>query len=220
MDFHFVFLNQTLLKFTLSLCFSHCLPFEQPQQMFPSQEEILQIVNQFGVETCTMRIIRQELEKKDLQFTAHWEDPEWKSKLETMVIEAADLVNSQSSSSIEQPSTSTGNERRTKRIQKSAKQKKKRSLSQDPEAAPKSNPFNEPMRLSNALSEFLNGKEECSRPQTVKHLWNYIKEHQLQDPKDRKYIMCDEKMRALFKTPRVHMFTMNKLLSSHLYPKE
>ena len=183
--------------------------------MFPSQDEIFQIVDQFGVETCTMRIIRQELEKKDPQFTAHWDDPKWKSQLEGMVIEAADRVHSQSS--IDQDPCP---KERSRRIHKLPPPKKKRSLEKDPNAPAKRNPFNEPLRLSPALGDFLGGKEECSRPQTVKHLWNYIKEHQLQDPKDRKYILCDAKMQALFKTPRVHMFTMNRLLSGHLYPKE
>ena len=51
-------------------------------------------------------------------------------------------------------------------------------------------------------------------------VWDYIKAHDLQDPMDRRYINCDAIMRCVFKTDRVHMFTMNKLLSEHLYQKE
>jgi upstream activation factor subunit UAF30 len=52
-----------------------------------------------------------------------------------------------------------------------------------------------------------------SRPKTVKALWAYIKAHDLQDPKDKRYICCDEPMKAVFQTDRVHMMGMNKTLS-------
>lgn len=54
----------------------------------------------------------------------------------------------------------------------------------------------------------------------VKQIWVYIKAHDLQDPADKRQIMCDEKMQAVFKTDKVHMFTMNKLLGKQLYPIE
>ena len=58
---------------------------------------------------------------------------------------------------------------------------------------------------------------QLSRPQTVKRLWQYIHEHDLQDPSDRRQIRCDEAMRAVFKQDRIHMFTMTKILSQNLY---
>ena len=54
----------------------------------------------------------------------------------------------------------------------------------------------------------------------VKKLWEYIKEHNLQDPKDKRQIECDEKLQSVFKQDKVHMFTMNKLLGKHLYDIE
>jgi upstream activation factor subunit UAF30 len=36
---------------------------------------------------------------------------------------------------------------------------------------------------------------------------------------DKRYIKCDAIMQSVFKTDRVHMFTMNKLLSEHLHQK-
>jgi upstream activation factor subunit UAF30 len=76
--------------------------------------------------------------------------------------------------------------------------------------------FHKPMILSGPLSEML-GETQLSRPQTVKKIWAYVKERDLQDPSDKRQIRCDDAMRAVFKQERVHMFTMNKLLAAHLY---
>ena len=70
--------------------------------------------------------------------------------------------------------------------------------------------------MSQPLSEML-GQTTLSRPQTVKQIWNYVKERDLQDPTDKRQIRCDDAMRAVFKQDKVHMFTMNKLLAQHLY---
>ncbi|KAL2795376.1 SWIB/MDM2 domain-containing protein [Aspergillus keveii] len=77
--------------------------------------------------------------------------------------------------------------------------------------------FHKPLNLSPALSALLDGAVTLSRPQTVKKLWQYIHEHDLQDPSDRRQIRCDEPMRAVFKQDRIHMFTMTKILSQNLY---
>jgi len=77
--------------------------------------------------------------------------------------------------------------------------------------------FHKPLALSPALSELLGGETTLSRPQTTKKIWEYIREHDLQDPTDKRHIICDEKMRAVFKTDRVHMFTMTKILNQNLY---
>ena len=79
--------------------------------------------------------------------------------------------------------------------------------------------FHKPMILSAALGEML-GESQLSRPQTVKKIWAYVKERDLQDPSDKRQIRCDERMRAVFKQERVHMFTMNKLLAHNLWPAE
>ena len=54
----------------------------------------------------------------------------------------------------------------------------------------------------------------------MKRLWQHIKANELQDPKDKRQIMCDEKLQAIFKQNKVDMFQMNKLIGSHLYPVE
>jgi upstream activation factor subunit UAF30 len=76
-----------------------------------------------------------------------------------------------------------------------------------------------PMALSEPLVALL-GETQLSRPQTVKKIWAYIKAHDLQDPADRRQIRCDDALRTVFKSDRVHMFTMNKLLNQNLYAIE
>ena len=61
---------------------------------------------------------------------------------------------------------------------------------------------------------------QMSRPQTVKRIWEYVKDRELQDPKDRRIIRCDDALRAVFKQDKVHMFTMNKILATQMYDLE
>ncbi|ODO10718.1 hypothetical protein I350_01315 [Cryptococcus amylolentus CBS 6273] len=75
--------------------------------------------------------------------------------------------------------------------------------------------FNKELILSEPLSDLV-GTSRLSRPQVVKHIWDYVKERDLQDPKDRRYILCDEKLSRVFHTERLHMFTMNKVLVDHV----
>ncbi|KAK4096556.1 SWIB-domain-containing protein [Parathielavia hyrcaniae] len=79
--------------------------------------------------------------------------------------------------------------------------------------------FQKPFNLSVPLAE-LCGESQLSRPQVVKKIWEYIKGNELQDPTDKRQIMCDEKLHAVFKQDKVNMFSMNKLLGSQLYPIE
>lgn len=61
------------------------------------------------------------------------------------------------------------------------------------------------------------GMNHVTRPELVKQLWVYIKAHDLQNPEDRRTIMCDEKLERIFKRKKVGMFEMNKLLSDHIF---
>ncbi|EGS24100.1 uncharacterized protein CTHT_0000310 [Thermochaetoides thermophila DSM 1495] len=77
--------------------------------------------------------------------------------------------------------------------------------------------FQKPFNLSYPLQE-LTGETQLSRPQVVKKLWDYIKEKDLQDPNDKRQIICDSKLQAIFKQEKINMFSMNKLLGNQLYP--
>ncbi|KAI1614590.1 SWIB/MDM2 domain-containing protein [Exophiala viscosa] len=77
--------------------------------------------------------------------------------------------------------------------------------------------FHKPLNLSPALSNLLDGATQLSRPETTKRLWAYIKGNDLQDPSDKRFILCDSKMREVFRQDKVHMFTMTKLVSQQMY---
>lgn len=53
----------------------------------------------------------------------------------------------------------------------------------------------------------------------MKKLWKYIKDNDLQDPADRRYILCDEKLKTIFDQDRINSFGMNRDLSAHLTKK-
>ncbi|KAI8994748.1 SWIB/MDM2 domain-containing protein [Pilobolus umbonatus] len=106
---------------------------------------------------------------------------------------------------------------------KSRKRKKKVIAAIDPNAPPKPKRItglNKPLLLSPELSSIMNGERELSRPEIVKHLWYYIKSNQLQDPADRRFILCDNNLKLIFHKDRVNSFGMNRDLSAHLTKKE
>ncbi|KAH9860531.1 hypothetical protein J1614_011862 [Plenodomus biglobosus] len=131
-------------------------------------------------------------------------------------------------------STRGGNTKRRaapKKVEKKTKKKSATRVKDDDDSdvnsdsgAEKKSPsrkggFHKPMALSPALSDLL-GETQLSRPQTVKKIWEYVKQRDLQDPADKRQIRCDDAMRAVFKQDRVHMFTMNKILNQNLYAVE
>jgi upstream activation factor subunit UAF30 len=53
---------------------------------------------------------------------------------------------------------------------------------------------------------------KLSRPQVVKQLWDYIKGNELQNPSNKREIVCDPGFRAVFGVDKIDMFKMNKVL--------
>ncbi len=60
------------------------------------------------------------------------------------------------------------------------------------------------------------GTEPVARPEAVKKMWDYIKAHNLQDPQDKRTIVADDKLRAVFGKDRVGMFELAGILGQHL----
>ncbi|KAJ7928458.1 hypothetical protein B0H13DRAFT_1597378 [Mycena leptocephala] len=71
--------------------------------------------------------------------------------------------------------------------------------------------FAKPYLLSEPLAAVL-GVESMSRPQVVKQLWAYIKSNELQNPENKREIMCDPALRPVFNVDKIDMFKMNKVL--------
>ncbi|KAJ8526235.1 hypothetical protein K7X08_028712 [Anisodus acutangulus] len=60
------------------------------------------------------------------------------------------------------------------------------------------------------------GQPAMPRTEIVKQLWVYIRKHNLQDPGNKRKIICNDALRALFETDCTDMFKMNKLLAKHI----
>ena len=73
-----------------------------------------------------------------------------------------------------------------------------------------------PLKLTADL-EAVVGKGPMPRSQVVKKLWAYIKKNNLQDPKNKRNIIADAKLKPVFGGKAVvNMFEMTKLVSKHL----
>lgn len=76
--------------------------------------------------------------------------------------------------------------------------------------------FMKPLTISADLAEVV-GKGPMPRSEVVKALWVYIKKNDLQDPKNKRNIIADEKLKKVFGGKAVvNMFEMTKLVSKHL----
>jgi upstream activation factor subunit UAF30 len=87
-----------------------------------------------------------------------------------------------------------------------------------PAAKKKQNAFTKPVQLSTNLADFF-GQHTMPRTEVTKRIWVYIKEHGLQNPKDKREIICDAKLLKVFDgRAKVNMFKMTKYLSSMMKP--
>jgi upstream activation factor subunit UAF30 len=76
--------------------------------------------------------------------------------------------------------------------------------------------FMKPLTPSAALAAIV-GATPLPRTEVTKKVWAYIKTHQLQNPKNKRNILADAPLKAVFDgKAEVTMFEMTKLLSQHL----
>ena len=168
-------------------------------QYSPRIQEILKSEN---LERITPKFIRLQLEKEfqvDLS--------ECKSQLKSLIFELLgniDLSADKADETQIKPESSHKEDKdqiskdeiiaKTLSCQRSRRQPttKKRKVNK----TGKKTGFHKEYYLSKELSEFL-GIVSQSRPQVVKDIWKYIKENELQDSKDKRFINCDEKFKAL-----------------------
>ena len=100
--------------------------------------------------------------------------------------------------------------KKTAKAKKSAA-KKKTGAKRKPNAA-----FMKPLTPSSALAEVV-GAKALPRTEVTKKLWAYIKKNNLQDPKARRNIIADDKLKPVFGGKKtVNMFEMTKLVNKHL----
>jgi chromatin remodeling complex protein RSC6 len=72
-----------------------------------------------------------------------------------------------------------------------------------------------PMQLSPELAAVV-GEGPLTRAEVTKKIWDYIKQNNLQNPSNKRNVLVDDKLRAVFKKEEVTMFEMTKLVNAHL----
>lgn len=75
--------------------------------------------------------------------------------------------------------------------------------------------LSKPMNLSSELEAVI-GKGPLPRSEVTKKIWAYIKKNDLQNPANKRNILADDKLMAVFKKKEVTMFEMTKIVSGHL----
>ena len=85
----------------------------------------------------------------------------------------------------------------------------------DPAATSKPNALQKPLQPSPQLAEIV-GSAPITRGQVVSKVWDYIRAHKLQNPANKREIVADAKLKAVFGRDKCTMFEMNKYLAQHL----
>ena len=75
--------------------------------------------------------------------------------------------------------------------------------------------LSKPLKPSQQLAAVV-GNHELPRTEVVSKVWEYIRKNNLQNPENKREILADEKLKAVFGKDKVTMFEMNKLFSNHL----
>ena len=75
--------------------------------------------------------------------------------------------------------------------------------------------FSKPLTPSKELAAVV-GAAPLPRTEVVSKVWEYIKKHKLQNEANKREIIADDKLKAVFEKDKVTMFEMNKYLAKHL----
>ncbi len=84
-----------------------------------------------------------------------------------------------------------------------------------PKAGSQPNALQQPLQPSKDLAAVV-GSGAMARGEVVSKVWAYIKANKLQNPKDGREILADDKLQKIFGKDKVTMFEMNKHLAQHL----
>jgi chromatin remodeling complex protein RSC6 len=79
----------------------------------------------------------------------------------------------------------------------------------------KNSAFMKPMQPSEHLAKIV-GTEPLPRTEVTKKIWAHIKKHKLQNPKNKREILADDKLQPIFGSKKLDMFQMTKAVNKHL----
>ncbi|KAE9019416.1 hypothetical protein PR003_g14117 [Phytophthora rubi] len=184
-------------------------------------EAIRLILKDADLEQLSRRMIRKQLET---QFSADLSS--YKDVINATILEIIEQqqANEEEEEEPDPSDDDADDEREQQQLQrkkaapkkKPTPKKRKRKADGDDGAAKKTGGgFNAQLSLSPELAQVV-GNETMARPQVVKALWAYIREHGLQDPKNKKLILLDDTLRGVFQRDSFTMFSMNKFVKRHV----
>ena len=75
--------------------------------------------------------------------------------------------------------------------------------------------FMKPMQPSEHLAKIV-GSQPLPRSEVTKKIWEHIKKNKLQNPKNKREILADEKLQPIFGGKKLDMFQMTKAVNKHL----
>ncbi|KAF4141002.1 SWIB/MDM2 domain-containing protein [Phytophthora infestans] len=185
-------------------------------------EAIRHILKDADLEQLSRRMIRKQLEA---QF--HTDLSSYKDVINATILEVIEQQQVDEEEEEEEPEPSEDDvdaddelEERIPRKKTAVKKKatpKKRKRKTEGEDGKKTGGggFNAQLSLSPELAQVV-GAETMARPQVVKALWAYIREHDLQDPNNKKNILLDDTLCGVFQRDSFTMFSMNKFVKRHV----
>lgn len=89
------------------------------------------------------------------------------------------------------------------------------STAKKTDSAKQPSAFAKPLTPSKELAAVV-GAQPLPRTEVVSKVWEYIKKHKLQNEKNKREIIADDKLKLVFGKDKVTMFEMNKYLAQHL----
>uniref|UniRef100_A0A2P2MF95 Uncharacterized protein n=1 Tax=Rhizophora mucronata TaxID=61149 RepID=A0A2P2MF95_RHIMU len=179
-----------------------------------------QLEEDFGVDLSDKKaFIREQV---DLFIQSHFQNAENESQErgdddQTAQIQLEEMEGSGAKEEDEDEDDDDDDDEEEEEVNKGKSTAKRGSNKHTSESKKRGGGFSKPCSLSPQLQEFI-GVPALARTEVVKQLWAYIREKDLQDPKNRRNIICDERLNALFGVDSINMFQMNKALSKHIWP--
>jgi chromatin remodeling complex protein RSC6 len=79
----------------------------------------------------------------------------------------------------------------------------------------KNSAFMKALKPSPELAAII-GPDSQPRTEVTKRVWDYIKQHNLQNPSNKRNILCDDALKAVMGKDEVTMFEMTGLVGKHL----
>lgn len=73
-----------------------------------------------------------------------------------------------------------------------------------------------PKKLSPALAALCGGSRKMSRHDVIKSVWQYVKANALQDPAQKSFILCDDKLKGITKKKRIPQTELLVYITKHL----